>query len=239
MDLVTMKRKSVPLHAEVAEILRHRIVSGDLPAGTQLPPLNELTKTLGVARMTVRQAMTTLEDDGLIQRFRGKGTFVRDVALTKRKSLKMKAELSELHSMVRQLKVSVVDGQRTETSTDADGTTYVSMRRIHTLDGVAFCYVDLRLEKSIYDCAPERFAAEIVISVLNSLKLPVISARQRVTISYADFEIARALSINVNTPVFRVFREFFTTDGRLVYSAKLTYPGDLLEFDVEFTVDEA
>ena len=77
MNLQAMKRAAVPLHAEVAEVLRHQIMSGELPAGAKLPALRELTETLGVARMTVVQAMNTLQDEGLIEKHSGKGTFVR------------------------------------------------------------------------------------------------------------------------------------------------------------------
>ncbi|MEM9263152.1 MAG: GntR family transcriptional regulator, partial [Pseudomonadota bacterium] len=68
MNLQAMKRAAVPLHAEVAAVLRHQIMSGELPSGTKLPALRELTEQLGVARMTVVQAMNTLEDEGLIEK---------------------------------------------------------------------------------------------------------------------------------------------------------------------------
>ena len=74
MNLTQMKRVSVPLHVEVAELLRRQILSGAVKAGDKLPALNELTEKFGVARMTIRQA-THFEDEGLIERYAGKGTF--------------------------------------------------------------------------------------------------------------------------------------------------------------------
>ena len=109
----------------------------------------------------------------------------------------------------------------------------------HLADGKPFCHVDLRVDNALYEQAPERYSSEIVIRVLKDMGTPLGSARQRVTISYADFEIAQALEIKVNSPVFRVFREFFDRGGRLIYSANLIYPGDVLEFEMEFTVDTA
>ena len=75
MNLTQMRRVSVPLHAEVAELLRRQILSGTIQAGEKLPALSALTEKFGVARMTVRQAMDALEDEGLIERHAGKGTF--------------------------------------------------------------------------------------------------------------------------------------------------------------------
>ena len=135
MNLLAMKREAVPLHAEVATLLRNQILSGSLPSGAQIPPLRELSEDLGVARMTVRQAMDTLEDEGLIERFAGRGTFVRQIALPERQQLNMRADLSELHSMVAQLEVSIVKEGPTEVVEDGEGRAYRSMKRIHAHDG--------------------------------------------------------------------------------------------------------
>ena len=238
MNLQAMKRQAVPLHAEVAEVLRHQILSGDLQPGTRIPALRELTEQLGVARMTVVQAMNTLEDEGLIERHAGRGTFVRDVEVADRHTLQMKAELSQIYAMVEQLEVSVSDSDATVEISDPDGRAYRSMRRIHAKDGRPFCRVDLKLDNALFEMAPDRFLKEIVVSVLRDIGIEVASARQKVTISYADFALARALDINVNAAVFRVYREFFDADGNLIYSATLIYPGDLLELEIEFAIEE-
>lgn len=238
MNLQSMRRRAVPLHAEVAEVLRHQIMSGDLSAGARLPALRELAEQLGVARMTVVQAMNAVEEEGLIERHSGRGTFVRDVVIPGRHTLRMKAELSQIHSMVSQLEVSVLDGGATVEVLEEDGRRFRCMKRIHAKDGKPFCRVDLRLDDGIFAVAPDRFSKEIVVSVLKDLGVAVSSARQKVRISYADFDLAQALGINVNSAVFRVFREFFDAEGKLIYSASLFYPGDILELDIEFTVDQ-
>lgn len=237
MNLQAMKRRAVPLHAEVADVLRHQILSGELSAGARLPALSKLTAQLGVARMTVVQAMNTLEQEGLIERFSGRGTFVRAVALPDRETLHMKAELSQIHSMVSQLEVSVIDSSELSVSKDsANSTDYRRMKRIHAKQGNPFCFVDIKLDNEIFNQASNRFKNEIVVSVLKDLGVAVASARQKVTISYADFDLAQALNITVNSAVFRVFREFFDANDRLIYSATLFYPGDSLELEIDFTV---
>jgi DNA-binding GntR family transcriptional regulator len=52
-------------------------VQGVYRPGTQLPAESELVEMLGVSRTVVREALRLLEDDGLITRRHGKGTFVR------------------------------------------------------------------------------------------------------------------------------------------------------------------
>jgi GntR family transcriptional regulator len=238
MNLQSIKRQAVPLHAEVAAMLRHQILNGDLAPGTRLPALRELTEQLGVARMTVVQAMNTLSDEGLIEKHSGRGTFVKDVQKPERQVLQMKAPLAQLHSMVSQLEVTVIDSNTAVELLPEDGGEYRSMQRLHSKEGEPFCRVDIHLNNRIFAMAPERFTQEIVVTVLKEIGIAVASARQNVTISYADFNMAQALNINVNAAVFRVFREFFDTDGNLIYSANLTYPGDRLELEIEFAVDE-
>lgn len=238
MKLQAMKRQAVPLHAEVAAMLRHQIMAGDLLPGAKLPALRALTAQLGVARMTVVQAMNTLEDEGLIERHSGRGTFVKEVQTHNRHTLHMKAEISQLYAMVSQLEVSPVAAQTSLDGPDQQGRMFRCMRRMHARDGHPFCRVDIRLDNTLFERAPERFSRQIVVTVLKDIGVVLASARQKITLSYADFELAQALEINVNAAVFRVFREFFDADGKLVYSANLVYPGDLLELDIEFAVEQ-
>ncbi|WP_067135370.1 GntR family transcriptional regulator [Microtetraspora malaysiensis] len=67
-----------PLYRQVAEALRQKITSGDVPPGAQLPSEPELEKRYGVSRNTVRLALTALANEGLVESRQGRGTFVRD-----------------------------------------------------------------------------------------------------------------------------------------------------------------
>ena len=71
------------------ERLRDHLVQqmclGRLKAGQALPSEQRLVESLGIARTTVRQAMAALENDGLIRRVQGKGTFVEEGARRKLK----------------------------------------------------------------------------------------------------------------------------------------------------------
>ena len=51
------------------------MVAGRLKPGELLPSENQLAKEMSITRVTVRHAMASLENDGLIRRIQGKGTF--------------------------------------------------------------------------------------------------------------------------------------------------------------------
>ncbi len=83
MDLgfeMALERGVTPLHVAIAAQLGAAIAAGQLVPGERLPPERHLADSLGVSRMTVRQALGELERDGLLRRVvgRGGGTFVRE-----------------------------------------------------------------------------------------------------------------------------------------------------------------
>lgn len=52
------------------------INEGTFPEGSRLPSEPELSKLIGVSRTTLRQALSLLQDDGLVNNIRGKGNFI-------------------------------------------------------------------------------------------------------------------------------------------------------------------
>jgi len=68
------------VYKQIADLLRAAIMSGELAPGAQLPSEQELVDEHGVARGTVRQAITLLRGEGLVDVVRGLGSFVRDLA---------------------------------------------------------------------------------------------------------------------------------------------------------------
>lgn len=64
------------LHRQVFLVLRDGIAQGVYPAGSPLPKEETLVNSFGVARATVRRALADLEQEGLVRRRHGLGTFV-------------------------------------------------------------------------------------------------------------------------------------------------------------------
>ena len=60
------RKTSAPLHAQIDQALRGRILSGEVAPGTRLPPSRTLAAELGVARTTVLQALEALQAEGYL-----------------------------------------------------------------------------------------------------------------------------------------------------------------------------
>ena len=81
MMLKSARAERKTLTAIAEQELRQAIASGTFRPGTQLPTEAELCQMLAVSRTVVREALRVLEEDGLVARRHGVGTFVRDAPI--------------------------------------------------------------------------------------------------------------------------------------------------------------
>src|SRR5690348_10576667 len=72
------RRSPMPLYFQLARVLTTAIDAGRWRPGDRLPSEGEICTAYEVSRATVRQALLRLENEGLIQRVKGRGTFVAD-----------------------------------------------------------------------------------------------------------------------------------------------------------------
>ncbi|MCS7220419.1 MAG: GntR family transcriptional regulator [Anaerolineae bacterium] len=80
------KNHPVPIYYQLEQEIRHRIEMGEWKPGDLLPSERELAERYQISRMTVRQALANLVNDGLLYRERGRGTFVARPKIHKRLS---------------------------------------------------------------------------------------------------------------------------------------------------------
>lgn len=65
-----------PIHAQISDALRASIRSGELAVGQRLPGEGDLAESFSASRGTIRHALRTLNEEGTVQTFPGRGTFV-------------------------------------------------------------------------------------------------------------------------------------------------------------------
>src|SRR6266480_6637171 len=70
------RNSPLPRYYQLKEIMRERIRTGEWKPGDLIPSERELGEKYGISRMTARQAITDLVNEGLFYREQGKGTFV-------------------------------------------------------------------------------------------------------------------------------------------------------------------
>ena len=178
----------LPRYAQLASVLRQRIVQGVWKKGDKLPSLDELVQEFSVATVTVRQAVELLARDGLLSPQAGRGTFVTAVP-TQNRWLKLETSLDDLADVYRSDKPKLTlieEASATPPLQAADGKaadSYHFMRRVHFQDNEPYSVISLYLDERIFKMAPTRFRNETVIPVLLDLpEVKIAKARQTVTI---------------------------------------------------------
>src|SRR5215475_15626753 len=77
-----MSSRHLPLYAQVENVIIDRIDNGSLPVGSRLPSEDSLVQEFAVSRTTIRAAIQSLVQRGLVEIRRGKGTFVTHPKIT-------------------------------------------------------------------------------------------------------------------------------------------------------------
>ncbi|WP_251027070.1 MULTISPECIES: PLP-dependent aminotransferase family protein [unclassified Bacillus (in: firmicutes)] len=75
-DWILNKSSLIPLHQQIYEFMKRKIINGEWTVGTKIPTQRDLAKNFNVNRSTIVYALDELSADGLIESKVGKGTFV-------------------------------------------------------------------------------------------------------------------------------------------------------------------
>lgn len=230
-----------PKYGVVAEALRQRIRRGIWPEGACLPSLHALAAEFGVARLTARQAVQLLVEEGLLASMQGRGTFVTAQRATA-KSIRVQTTLKALSDTyiaappeIRTLDEAVVSlpphlGQ-------PPARPFVRLRRIHAEGGVPYCVIAVHIDQAVFRRAPERLRTHAVIPVLvDMLGARIRKAHQTLTVRAVDAETAALLGVAQNAPGAYVERLFEGEGGAVLYYAEVVYRGDLVKLDIALQV---
>ncbi|MGL4286809.1 MAG: GntR family transcriptional regulator [Phreatobacter sp.] len=233
-------RSGISRYIQLATLFRRRIDSGQWPVGQQIPTVDELAEESGVARSTIRQAVGLLESDGLVSRFRAKGTFVNarrqpqiwcDVE-TDWNGLLMSREGARIEILADQA------GMPLPSTPHRLGTispSYRHLRRRHSRDGKAFLLADVYIDEMLAKKIPEAaFTSKTALRLAASIPgINIADARQTLTIGTADMETAELLDMPLNAPVCLVDRSAVDQHGRLILIAIGIYRGDMVRMEIK------
>lgn len=229
----------MPLYLQVAKLMRQKIESQQWRFGEQIPTLDNLVAQFEVSRITLRAALNLLEDQGIIRRTRGLGTFVAK-DLSEQRWFRLPNSFDELVKAVSTLKIRMLpieSGGQAADSTfgfDDHSAAYQRLRRVHYRDDSPYCVIDVYLDKVIFDSDPEGFrTAPVVPQLAQRPDIIIHQARQVMRITVSDKETASHLNIGVGDPIADVCRVFKDPAGKILYYAHIQYPAQLIQIDTD------
>ncbi len=80
MDIQLNFRSGIPIYVQIMDQVKHKIATGELLPGDQLPTVRQLAANLRVNFNTIARAYRQLDDDGIISTQHGRGTFILELA---------------------------------------------------------------------------------------------------------------------------------------------------------------
>lgn len=237
-----LRTSDQPLYVSVGNLLRAQIFSGELQGSTQLPTIDDLSEQYGVAKVTVREAVARLADEGLVRRVQGKGTFVAPV-IRKPRTIELRSNWDDLLQMLDGNTADLLDVTSSCTKLPIaanDGKvvgSYRFMRRLHRNGGVPYSVVALYVANRYYRKAPRTFDRAMVIPTLERLAgTELKQMSQSFRILTADLEVARLLDLPFNAPIGEVRRVITNNAGEILYLSTAHYRGDIVVFNTTMAV---
>ena len=242
-DQVTgLVSSEVPLYYQLSTILREQIRSGDYRTGDQLPTEADLGTEFGVSRITVRQALRSLEEKQLIRREAGRGTFVTAHA-TVPDVIEMSGSLDDLISMGQGTSVKLIDLREvTATHQDAEvfefeeGSPVMQCTRVRFNHDEPYSYIIDRLPKIIADRFEDHdWETGAILESLERLGLRPGDADQNVSATVANTSLAKLLNTQIGAPLLSIDRVIHTDKGQAVDRVQTYYRSDIYSLKMHLT----
>ncbi|NUO87118.1 MAG: GntR family transcriptional regulator [Cupriavidus sp.] len=229
----------VTRYRQLASVLRHKIVSGEYPVGHQLPTVEHLAQTYGIAKVTVRQAYALLTEEGLISSQRGRGTHV--IRAPSGPGEGMRSAINDVSVGASDLEIRILEKRKGVILPPGLATCgvlmdrYVMLRKLHVHDGMPFCLIDLYVAEPVFARFPRGAEQHHKIAHLLRQQLGdrLGMMRQTMTVEPADAMLARALDYAFAAPVARMVRTTLDVDGNVLTAGRFWYRGDRFILDVE------
>jgi len=236
---VTYARSRVPLYIQVASTLRRRIETGQWLPRQKISTLEELEREFEVARVTVRQAVELLQDEGLVHRRQGRGTFVAD-RLQDKHWLRLETTWDSLIAPIKDnvLRMIPVDDPPAAPKLAAgDGrlaAEYVFLRSVQLKDDAPYALVNLHLDRRVHDRDPAAFRTHTALPVLAMQRgVAIDEAHQTLIIGSADPGTASLLQVPLGTPTAECHCVVIDRDGIAIYVAEIVYRNDCVKLHID------
>lgn len=228
-----------PLYAQIRSALRERILDGTYQPHQQLPSESELMAAYGVSRITVRQALSDLLNEGLIFTVHGKGSYVskpkafQDLARLQGFGEAMRQMGYETYARVLSLR-SVVPSPQVREKLGPAHKRVTELQRLRFLNrepiSLDVTYVPLAIGERL---AKEDLAARDVFLILeNDYGLALGHADLQIGSTLADERLAAQLRVEQGAPVLFIERLTHTAGGMPIDYEHLYYRGDAFQYKV-------
>lgn len=238
MNQPVARHGNKPLYNQIREYLLDRIVDGTYPPHSQIPSENELGELFNVSRITVRQALTQLQQEGLIFKVHGKGSFVsRPKAFQNVSQLQGFAEAMtgmgyEIFNQVKFFDFVAAPIHVAAKLKLPVGTKVAEIKRVRLLNRkpVSFEITYLPESIGIQLQQVDLVTTDIFLAIEQQFQIPLGHADLNIDAILADDELSSFLQVEHNAPILRVERLTHNNQGQPIDFEYLYFSGDAFQY---------
>lgn len=236
----------IPQYIRIREDLRGRIRSGELSRGEKLPSEEELSASYGVSRMTLRQSMTDLVDEGLLYRKHGVGTFValqhfaRDHSFLQNFFENSRQNGLSVDEIILEMSVVPARFQVARALEIAEGAEVIRLKTLRIVEGnpITIHEAYFSFEKfSDFIKHDVNSLSKDLLSFYESCGFKVRRGVQRLDARSAEPEVAALLKMEEGAPVLYKERTLYTEEGIPVEFLYCHNRGDLYSVTFNLSAD--
>jgi GntR family transcriptional regulator len=235
----------VPRYYQVYTVLAQRVREGEWASDVPMPTEQDFSVAFGVSRVTIRKALNMLQEEGLVLRQQGRGTFALAPPPKRQNRANMSGLLEnvadfEQHSKVRVLafaKVALPDEPARLLECEA-GMPALKIVRVRSDSQSPFSYTTTYVPEPEGDLLDETtLGNQTVSNALGKAGVTTVSAEQRLSATAAGVEVAKHLRIDVGAPLISMTRVMRDESGRPVELIQALYRPDKYEYRVNLSRD--
>ena len=228
----------MPLYHQLKEIFLEKIENEELIEGDMIPSENELQQIYDVSRATVRNAIQLLVNEGLMQKKKGKGTFVKRRKIEERLPL-LKSFTEEM--IGRDASKKVISAKYIKASPAiiahmglSSSESVFSLKRLLVVDnkplGILHSYIPAKYKLSI-----EEDYTKSLYRILEKKGVRLKEAEQTIESLMSNPEQTRLLKQKVPIPILVIRRLAYSISGEVVEYVKGAYHGDRYRYNCRLT----
>ncbi|HET9801947.1 MAG TPA: GntR family transcriptional regulator [Candidatus Acidoferrum sp.] len=225
-------RSNIPAYQRIQTAIRKRIDAGHLRPGDAVSSERDLAKMHQVSLMTARHALASLEQEGLVERRRGIGTFVATPKIHFNKLMSYTEQMAarSLNAGSKILSLKIIDNEPEVAArlSLAPNDPIIKLERLrHAADepfALETCYLSAKDFPGLLNAPLGRESLFATIERNYNVKLGY--ADEEVDATAADPQIADILAVPRRDPLLRIRQLIYSTTGKALIYALCIYRSD-------------
>lgn len=229
-----------PLYYQIKDILKKSIENEEYLKGDTLPSELELQEMFNVSRITVRQAINDLANEGYVSRTRGKGTTVIfnkiEEPLTRIMSFTEEMRIRGLEVSTKFAKINIVESNKiiAKNLNILEGQEVYKIERLRYVNGQPMVFFITYLSKNLnLPLAEDEYTGSLYELLVKTNNISISKVREYFEAVSTDERLSGYLEVELGSPALKRTRISFDSNGNNLEYSVCYYRADKYRYMVE------